>query len=104
MSVIIVFPNGTDWFKANWIFRQLAQDVSNRYMNDADLCRSIEVAQALGSLNLKEMADGLRGRMVEALRAVALDTISGAIAGWRPNDPTEHAMYCEAISEFSETH
>jgi hypothetical protein len=26
MSVIIVFPNGTDWFKANWVFQQLAQD------------------------------------------------------------------------------
>jgi hypothetical protein len=101
MSVIIVFPNGTDWFKANWVFRQLGQDVSNQCRNDADLCKAVEVAEALGELDLKKMDDGLRGRILEALRSVALDTIAGRIAGWRPHDSKEHAMYCEAISELA---
>jgi hypothetical protein len=44
MSVIIVFPDGRDWFKANWVFRQLAQDVSDRYSSDAEVCKAVEVA------------------------------------------------------------
>jgi hypothetical protein len=102
MSVIIVFANGRDWLKANWVFRQLAQDVSNRYSNDGELCKALEVAQALGGLDLKNMEDDLRGRIIGALRAVALDIISGAIAGWRLHEPKEHAMYCEAVSELAE--
>jgi hypothetical protein len=64
MSVIIVFANGRDWLKANWVFRQLAQDVSNRYRNDGELCKALEVAQALGGLDLKNMGDDLRGRII----------------------------------------
>jgi hypothetical protein len=101
MSVIIVFPHGRDWFKANWVFRQLAQDVSDRYSNDAELCKTLEVAEALGTLDLKEMDDGLRRRIMGALRAVAMDTIEGTIAGWRPHDAKEHALYCEAVSELA---
>jgi len=101
MSVIIVFPDGTDWFKANWVFRQLARDVSDRYSSDAELCKAVEVAEALGALDLKKMNDGLRRRVMEALAAVATDTIKGTIAGWRPHDVKEHALYCEAVSELT---
>jgi hypothetical protein len=100
MSVIIVFPNGTDWFNANWVFR-LAQDVSSRYGNDADLCKALEVAEALGGLDLKKMDDGLRKTAMEALGAVARDTLNGTISGWRPDVPKEHAKYCEAVSELA---
>ena len=101
MSVIIVFPDGTDWFKANWVFRQLADDVYDRYNNDAEVCEAVKVAQALGALDLKAMDDGLRIRVIEALTAVAMDTTKGIIAGWRPDDAKEHALYCEAISELA---
>ena len=101
MSVIIVFPNGADWFKANWVFRQLAQDVSERYGSDAEVCKAVEAAEALNALDLNKMSDGLRKRVMEALSAVAMDTIEGTIAGWRPHDAEEHALYCEAVSELS---
>jgi hypothetical protein len=101
MSVVIVFPDGTDWFKANWVFRQLAQDVSDRYSSDAEVCKAVEVAEALGVLDLKKMNDGLRRRVMDALAAVATDTIKGTIAGWRPHDPKEHALYCESVSELA---
>jgi hypothetical protein len=101
MSVIILFPDGTDWFKANWVFRQLAQDVSDRYSSDAEVCNALEVAEALGALDLKKMNDGLRIRVIEALTTVATDTIKGIIAGWRPHDAKEHALYCEAVSELA---
>src|ERR1700688_4412511 len=71
MSVIIVFPDGTDWFKANWVFRQLAQDVSDRYSSDAEVCTVVEVAEALSALDLKKMNDGLRRRVMKALTTVA---------------------------------
>jgi hypothetical protein len=102
MSVIIVLPNGTDWVKANWVFRQIAQDVFNRYGNDEELCKALEEAEVLGGFDLKKMGDDLRRRAMGALKAVALDTISGAVPGWRPHDPREHAMYCEAVSELAE--
>jgi hypothetical protein len=103
MSVIIVFPDGADWFKANWVFRQLAQDVSERYGSDAEVCKAVEAAEALGALDLKKMSDGLRKRVMEALSAVAMDTLEGTIAGWRPHDAKEHALYCEAVSELSKS-
>jgi hypothetical protein len=101
MSVIVVFPDGTDWFKANWVFRQLAQDVSDRYSIDTEVRKAVKVAEALGALDLKQMNDGLRGRLMKALTDVAMDTIKGTIAGWRPQDPKEHTLYCEAISELA---
>lgn len=93
MSVLIVFPDGPDWFKANWVFRQLAEDVSNRYRSDPEVCKAVEVAEALGTLDLKEMKTDLRRRVMEALSVVATDTINGSIAGWRPHDRKEHALY-----------
>lgn len=102
MSVIIVFPDGTDWFKANWVFRQLAQDVSERYRSDVEVCKAVEVAETLGALDLKKMNKSVRRRVIEALRAVAVDTIKGTVAGWRPRDAKEHALYCEAVSELAE--
>jgi hypothetical protein len=101
MSVIIVFPDGTDWFKANWVFRQLALDVSERYSSDAEVCKAVEAAEALSALDFKKMNDGLRRRVMEAIGTVAMDTIKGTIGGWRPNDPKEHSMYCEAVSELA---
>ncbi len=100
MSVIIVFPNGTDWFKANWVFRQLVQDVSSHYRNDDDVCKALELARAFGSLDLKKMDEHLRYKVMQAIKAVAQETINGAIEGWRPHDQKDRAMYCEARSEL----
>lgn len=102
MSIIIVLPNGSDWFKANWVFRQLSEDICNRYRNDDDIRKTLDTAQALGSLDLKTMALELRCRMLAAIGTVVEETLSGAIAGWRPHDKNEHVLYCEAISELRE--
>ena len=102
MSVIIVFPDGTDWFKANWVFRQLALDICKRYSSDAEVCEAMAVAEALGSLNLKKMTEGLRTRVMGALSTVARETIQGVVAGWRQHDAKEHTLYREAISELAE--
>jgi hypothetical protein len=39
---------------------------------------------------------------LESIRSEpALDTIDGTIAGRRPRDAREHALYCEAVSELA---
>jgi len=101
MSVIIVFPDGTDWFRANWVFRQLAQDVSDRYSSDSEVCRALAVAKAVGALDLEKMNDGLRRRVMAALTTVAMGTTQGTVAGCKPHDEKEHALYCEAVSELA---
>ena len=101
MSVIILLPNGKDWFKANWVFRQLAEDVSNRYRNDDGVCKTLELAQAFGSLDMEIMDEGLRRKVMHAVKTVAEETVSGTIEGWRPDDKRAHAMYCEAMSELA---
>ena len=55
MSVAIVFPNGTDWFKANWGFRQLAEDTTSHHREDDGICNALEEPLALGCLDLKKM-------------------------------------------------
>ena len=69
MSVVIIFPNGMDWFKANWVFRRLAGDICVRYRKDDGICKVL--AQALGSLNIKNMTDELRPRVMQAIKIVA---------------------------------
>jgi len=101
MSVLIVFRDGSEWFKANWVFRQLARDVSDRYSSDAEVCKALNVAEALGTLDLKKMENDLSRRVMGALSVVGADTLNGSIAGWRPHDAKEHALYCEAVSELT---
>jgi hypothetical protein len=102
MSISIVFPNGTEWFKANWVFRQIVEDVSARYQNDEGIRTALELARALGSLDLKQMDGHLRHKVMQAIRTIAEETASGTIKGWRPDDQREHAMYCEALSELAQ--
>jgi len=102
MSVSIVFPNGTEWFKANWVFRQIVEDVSARYQNDEGIRTALELAQTLGSLDLKQMDGHLRHIVMQAISTIAEETASGTIKGWRPDDQREHAMYCEALSELAQ--
>ena len=102
MSISIVFPNGTEWFKANWVFRQIVEDVSARYQNDEGIRTALELARALGSLDLKQMDGHLRHKVMQAIRTIAEETASGTIKGWRPDDQREHAKYCEALSELAQ--
>jgi len=99
MSVVISFPSGEDWFKANWVFRQLADDVVRRHP-DADILGALEEAQAFNHLDFRTLESGLSARLMSAIRAVAYDTVQGTIEGWRPEDPTGHSMYCDAMSEL----
>jgi hypothetical protein len=97
--VIIVLPNDTDWFYANWVFRQLASDVVTRYP-DRDICETLEQAAAVGMLDLKAMDDEkLVEKLITALRDVAEDTVNGALSPL-PADHSGAKMYRETMAEL----
>ena len=50
--VIIQFKNGTDWYKANWVFRQLRADVAEAFPDDLELTTEMEKAEAFRMLSL----------------------------------------------------
>jgi hypothetical protein len=100
MSVIIVFPNGANWFNANWVFSQLAEDVSKYGGSDSDVNNELEAALALGALFLDRMDGPLSSRIVESLRAVTQGTLDGRIDGWRKADKREHQIYLECLTEL----
>jgi hypothetical protein len=103
--VVICFPNGKDWFKANWAFRQLAADVMAAYPGDAELHERFLRAQAYNALFLDRMKPEEASRIMEILKAVAQDRLDGKIAGWLMEyreDPHRQPMYLESMSELLE--
>jgi len=103
LMVIIKFKDGTDWFKANWVFRQLAEDTMAAFPNDNALGLVLEKAQAFGALFLDSMEANAATSTLEALRKVAEETIQGKIQGWkgkRPEDKEGQQMYLESITEL----
>jgi len=101
--VIIRFRDGVDWFKANWVFRQLAEDTIAAFPQDGDLQFIMMQAQALGALFLDSMDTDAASATTRAIRKVAEGTIQGTIQGWRltrPEDGVGQQMYLKSISEL----
>src|SRR5262245_59828944 len=103
--VIIVFRDGTDWSEANWVFRQLIDDIAETFPDDVELRRTMEQARGLGGLFLDSMEQALASRIMRAIRTVAERTVDGRIQGWRrarPDDQEGQRMYLESMSELSD--
>lgn len=101
---IIKFQDGTDWFKANWVFRQFAEDMAATFPNDTALNLLLEKAQAFGGLFFERMEADVCTATLQAMRRVAEDTIQGSIQGWkraRPEDKVGQQMYLDSIKELS---
>jgi hypothetical protein len=101
--VIISFQDGSDWCKANWVFRQIAADVMARSPKDGDLNLIMEKAQAFGHLDLVHMDRAMAARVLKAIREVLEDTVSGRIPGWeetKPADQDRKGMYMKSIAEL----
>jgi hypothetical protein len=101
--VIIRLPSGADWYKANWAFRQLAEDIRRRFTEDKAVAHEFEKAQAMGALFLDDIDKDLGKRVVVALKTVAEETIGGKIGGWKRTHPADEAgqrMYLEALAEL----
>jgi hypothetical protein len=101
--VIITFQSGADWYKANWIFRQFAKDVSKRFPTEAELTYLLEQAEAFGGLSLDTLEKDKASRMLKVIKEVAADITEGKIIGWlgtKPEDKDGQAMYLRSIAEL----
>ncbi len=101
--VIVRFPNGTDWFKANWVFRQIVEDVTASFPNDRELKFVLEKAEACGELSFDSMREDVASRTLKAIDKVLEETTQGKVSGWKrtkPDDPDGQRMYLEAVSEL----
>ncbi len=103
--VLIRFSDGNEWFKANWVFRQLGADLAARFAGDLDLKTLIERAEAFGTLDLGSSESGLAARATKALLEVATATLRGEIQGWKgtkPEDEDGQRLYLSALGELCE--
>jgi hypothetical protein len=98
--VIISFPNGADWSRANWIFRQLQKDVADSYPTDSEVVHELEKASAFGGLALESMEVVVRRRVMDAIKTIATATLQGKSYGpaaQNPNDEEGQRMYIESM-------
>lgn len=101
--VIIKLPSGSDWYKANWAFRQLAEDTIASAPDDGELKYIMEEAQAFGALFINSMQKDVAAKVINTIRTVAEETLKGKIPGWirnKPQDAQGQRMYLEAIAEL----
>ena len=101
--VIISFRNGTDWYKANWVFRQLSEGVAELFPGDAEVNLAMERAQAFGALCLDKLEVELASRIVRAIGAAVEQTLEGKIQGWKtivPGNMDLQRQYLESMTEL----
>ena len=79
--VAIIFKNGRDWFKPNWLFRQLSEDVQKTFPDDQELIFVMEQAEALGGLHVELLTPSQSERAVASIKRVAEATLAGEIQG-----------------------
>lgn len=103
--MLIVFPNGTEWYKANWVFRVLSYDLAGSVQGDPELAHELEVAQAYSTLVLNDMGTDLCARALHAIRTVGERTIRGELPDWSlwdQNDEVTQRQYLRSIAELAE--
>jgi hypothetical protein len=101
--VVITLKSGADWYKANWVFRQIANDVIANFPEDTELRLIMQKAQAFGALALTSMDQSIAHRTLRSIKKVAEATLDGTIPGWKGTNPTDEngqRMYIEAVSEL----
>jgi len=104
--VIIRFPHGGDWYKANWAFRQFADDVVAHAGGDPEIQFVMRHGTANHALFLDKLEQDLLKRLIPILRTVASETLVGKIPGWKGTHPDDAAgirMYGDAMSELIES-
>jgi predicted RNA-binding Zn ribbon-like protein len=103
--VIIRLVNGDEWYKSNWVFRQLAEDVAARFPDETDLRTLLDRAEALGMLRLDSLDKAAASQTLRAIDEVANETLRGKIQGWKRNKPEDvqgQRDYLAALCELRE--
>jgi hypothetical protein len=73
------------WYVPGWAFRQILDDIIQRYANDKELVERLELAKMYSGLILYRLAPSLADRIEAAIR----DVVSGILAGIIPSGITE---------------
>ncbi len=101
--VIVKFPDGRDWFKANWVFRRLKHEMMAAAPDDAELKCALEEGEALGALYIDQMDSSLRSRTLLAMQNAVANTAKNAPTLLRAHpDDTALREYITSISELSQ--
>jgi hypothetical protein len=101
--VVISFRNRTDWYKPNWVFRQLVDDITALIPTDDDLKLKLEQAEAFGALFLDSLTNEAEARLLLAMKGVAETAVQGKTLGWKsikPEDERGQRLYVEAMQEL----
>jgi hypothetical protein len=106
--VIISLTSDTnnDWYKANWVYRQLAETVFVRFPDDEEMHEVLEMAHAFRALDfvgLNATNKTVATRTLVALKTVAEETLQRKIIpGMRehPNDKVREQQYLSSLTEL----
>ncbi len=99
--MVIVTRHGKDWFKANWVYRQLAADVAARFSEDLEVASAVDRGLSFGALFPDELEPVLASRVVSAMRVVARETVTGALSSRKGAlDESAHGTYVSAIEDL----
>lgn len=104
--VIICFKDGTEWYRANWIFRQLSADVESVCAGDNEISLAMEKAGAIGTLFLDRIDSRMAARILDCMRQAATAVVDGKIPGWietHPEDIEGDRMYVSSMSDLLKT-
>jgi hypothetical protein len=102
--VIVVFPDESDWSKANWVFHAFAEDLRAHLPNDDKLQEEVELGETHGLMNLARLEPDLRERLIHAIVVVVEATVRGQISvkDKFPGDEEGQRMYLKSIVELLE--
>ncbi len=91
--VIVCFPDGGEWGKANWVFRRLVKYVLQNFPEDSDLKAVLERAVAFGTLNFGLLDNQTALRVRHAIKTGAENSLQ-----FRTTD-REERMYIDRDEE-----
>lgn len=80
--VCLVFPDDTDWYVANWVFRVFAESVKHQYPADLELAEILDAGLGAGGLFLSKLRSDLLERTMASLDEVVRKTLSGELTDW----------------------
>ncbi len=79
MAVIVFHDPEQEWFAAGWAFRQILDDVMDRYPDDLEMERKFVQSQALGGLILTLLPPDFANRIAERICRVTVGILNGSI-------------------------
>jgi len=98
--ILITFPDGTDWFKANWVFREFSVEIAAMFTNDEGVLSDIERIYCNGGINFAGEDPVRSAHLAGALRRAAAQTVLKDSSEWRFSDPERHRAYIESVKEL----